>query len=132
MSQQQGASSLAQHLRGLTQELTELESLGLLNDTGTNLLSLCRKMTPTQSTVGSMVKEWETELKEVERKLISDMCMYPRRYAGVERPQDLLRPYLVRNTQSPSPGQNTVSQKDTLYSMTHGCNGGCGAYCRCI
>ena len=114
MSLQYGVSSLVQHLQGLTHQLTELEKLGLLSATGQSLLSLCRKMTRIQYMDGSAQKGGPGN--------------QPTSGTSTSRPpsgasgwgSDLWKQQLGSTIQSASLGQQNASQKDTLYSMTHG------------
>lgn len=109
MSQQSDVSSLVQHLQGLTQQLTELEKLSLLSDTGKNLLSLCRQMTTTPSTAGP-----------AEKKDTSGTSTYHPHYGSAGYQSALQRRLWEEATRSPSLGQLALSQNSIKSPTTHG------------
>lgn len=109
MSQQSGVSQLVQHLQGLMSELTALEKLGLLSDTGKSLLLLCQKMTPTPSTAGSVANQ-----------ATSGTSMSPQISGRGALENAWWNKYQEQLTRYGSLGQRNVNPKDMMLGTTRG------------
>lgn len=112
--------SLEELLSAVARKLTAMESLGLLSDSGTKLLSLCRKKTATPSTDGPAVSQEG-----------STTSTSPWRSDNAEWVENWPKQWPGEFTQPTSLGQSAPVPPDTGSRGIPGCKGDCGNYFCC-